>query len=83
VWARIVGDFLVGPHVLPHRFAGYHYGDFLLRDLPKLLECVPVAPRLRMWYMHDGAPAHFSRAVRDVLSNTYHDRYISRGRPKA
>jgi hypothetical protein len=29
-----------------------------------------------MWYMHYGAPAHFSHAVRDVLSKTYHDRWI-------
>jgi hypothetical protein len=33
--------------------------------------------------MHDGAPAHFRRAVRDVLSNTYHDRWIGRGGPTA
>jgi hypothetical protein len=25
-----------------------------------------------MWYMHDGAPEHFSHAVQDVLNNTYH-----------
>jgi hypothetical protein len=31
--------------------------------------------------MHDGAPAYFSRAVRDVLSNVYHDRGIGRGGP--
>jgi hypothetical protein len=30
------------------------------------------------WYMH-GAPASFSNAVRDVLSNTYHDRYTDTG----
>jgi hypothetical protein len=36
-----------------------------------------------MWYIHVGAPAHFSRAVRDVLSNTYHDRWIGRGGPTA
>jgi hypothetical protein len=36
-----------------------------------------------MGYMHDGAPAHFSRAVRDVLSNTHHDRWIGRGGPTA
>jgi hypothetical protein len=40
---------------------------------PLLLEDVPLAVRARMWYMHDGAPAHFSRAVRYVLSNTHHD----------
>jgi hypothetical protein len=32
---------------------------------------------------HDGAPAHFSRAVRDVLNNTYHDGRIGRGGPNA
>jgi hypothetical protein len=29
--------------------------------------------------MDDGTPAHFSCAVRDVLSNTYHDRWIGTG----
>jgi hypothetical protein len=33
--------------------------------------------------MHDGAPAHFSRALRDVLNNTYHGRWIGRGGPTA
>jgi hypothetical protein len=63
-----VGDCLVGPHVLPHRLTGNHYRDFLLHDLSKILEDVPLAVRAPMWYMNDGAPAHFSRAVRDVLN---------------
>jgi hypothetical protein len=58
-----VGDCLVGPHVLPHQLTGSRCQDFLLRDLPKLLEDVPLAVRACMWYMHDGAPAHFSHAV--------------------
>jgi hypothetical protein len=33
--------------------------------------------------MLDGAPAHFNRAVRDVLNNTEHDRWIGRGGPPA
>jgi hypothetical protein len=37
----------------------------------------------RMWYMHDGAPAHLSRAVRDVLSNTCPDQGIGTGGPAA
>jgi hypothetical protein len=47
---------------------GNHNPDFLLHDLPNLLEDAPLAVRARMWYMHEGAPAHFSRAVRDVLN---------------
>jgi hypothetical protein len=33
--------------------------------------------------MNDGAPAHFSLALRDFLSNTYYDRLIGRGEPTA
>jgi hypothetical protein len=33
--------------------------------------------------LDDGALAHFSRAARDVLSNTYHERQIGRGGPTA
>jgi hypothetical protein len=83
VWAGIVGDYLVGPRVLPHRLTGNHYRHFLLHDLPKLLEHVPLAVRARMWYMHNGAPAHFSRDARDVLNNTYDDRWLGRGGPTA
>jgi hypothetical protein len=43
----------------------------------------PLAVRARMWYMHDGALAHFSRAVRDVANNTYHDRWVCSGGPTA
>jgi hypothetical protein len=60
-----------------------HYRDFLLHELPKLPEGVPLAVRTSLWYMHNGAPAHLSRAVRDVLCNTYHDRLIGRGGPTA
>jgi hypothetical protein len=62
-WAEIVGDCLVGTHILPHRFTGGHYRDFLLPCLPKLLKNIPLADRARMKYMHDGAPANFSRSM--------------------
>jgi hypothetical protein len=32
---------------------------------------------------HDCGPAHFSRSMRGILSNTYHDRWIGRGGPIA
>jgi hypothetical protein len=52
MWAGIVGDSLVDPHILLHRLTDKHYRDILLHDLPKLL-----AVRTRMWHVHDGAPA--------------------------
>jgi hypothetical protein len=33
--------------------------------------------------MRDGAPAHFNRAVRDILKNTYRDRWTGREGPIA
>jgi hypothetical protein len=33
--------------------------------------------------VHDGALELFSRAVREVLNNTHHDRWIGRGGPTA
>jgi hypothetical protein len=36
-----------------------------------------------MLYTHDGASAHFRCAVRDVLSNTCHDRWVGKGGPTA
>jgi hypothetical protein len=81
--ALVLGDCLVGPYVLPHLLTGNHYRDFLLHDLLKLLEDVPLAVKAPMWYMHDDAPEHFSRAVRDVPNNTHHDRWIGRRGPTA
>jgi hypothetical protein len=63
--------------------SGNHHRDFPLHDLPKLPGDVPPAVRARMWFMHDRAPAHLGRAVRDVINNIYYDRWIGRGGPAA
>ncbi|KAJ4438741.1 hypothetical protein ANN_14692 [Periplaneta americana] len=82
VWAGIVGDCLVGPYVLSARLTGAIYRDFIQNTLPELLhEDVPLNIRQNMWFMHDGAPAHFSRLVRDTLNDVYHDIWIGRGGP--
>ncbi|GBM36967.1 hypothetical protein AVEN_153916-1 [Araneus ventricosus] len=36
-----------------------------------------------MWFMHYGAPAHFSSMVRHFLNATYPTRWIGSGRPLA
>jgi hypothetical protein len=83
VRAGIVADCFVGPHVLPHRLTGNHCRGFLLHELPELLEDEPLAVTARMWYMRDGAPAHFSPAVREVLRIAFHDQWIGREGPTA
>lgn len=81
VWVGIVGDWLIGPVFLPARLTGEVYRNFLEHTLPEFLEDVPLATRNEMWFMHDGAPAHFSIVARHFLTTTYGDRWIGRGGP--
>jgi hypothetical protein len=83
IWCGILGDTLVGPHILPPRLNGQDYRHFLEYILPTLLEDVPLATRRNMWFLHDGAPAHFSLEARDQLDAAYPLRWIGRGGPVA
>lgn len=79
VWAGIIGDYLIGPHFFPQRLNGEVYLDFLRNHLPVLLEDVPIGLRNTMWLLQDGAPPHFSLAVRQFLNETFPERWIGRG----
>lgn len=83
VWIGIVGDFLIGPHFLPPRLNGQQYRHFLEFELAELLEDVPLAERAGMWFMHDGAPPHFSIAARQFLDVRYGRRWIGRAGPQS
>src|SRR5258705_6777794 len=83
VWAGLLGDRIIGPVYLPARLTGVAYTTFLRDDIPRLLEDVPLLQRQRMWYQHDGAPAHFSRQARAHLQATYGRHCIGRGAPVA
>lgn len=81
VWAGIVGNYLVGPHILPNRLNSPTYLVFLRDILPELMEEVPLVVRENMWYQHDGAPAHYGTVVRNYLNRTFPNRWIGRGGP--
>jgi hypothetical protein len=44
---------------------------------------VPLAASQRLWFQHDGAPAHYGEDVRPWLNATYPGRWIGRGGPIA
>jgi hypothetical protein len=52
---------------------------FLQKELPLLLEEFHLAKRMRMFFQHDGAPAHYSRLVTHHLNLTFPERWIGRG----
>lgn len=83
VWAGILGDRLIGPYFMPRRLDGPAYVNFLAEILPELLEDVPIGLRAQLFFMHDGAPAHFSVLARNHLSEIYPNRWIGRAGPIA
>ncbi|GFV48916.1 uncharacterized protein TNCV_1343251 [Trichonephila clavipes] len=74
----IVHNNLAGPYILPSRLTGRTYNIFLQEVLPELLVDIPPSVCSRMWFQHDGAPAHFSRNVRNHLDTVYGQHWIGR-----
>ncbi|KAJ4442906.1 hypothetical protein ANN_04500 [Periplaneta americana] len=81
--ASIIGDRLVGPHVLVNRLTGQAYTNFLEKTIPHVLEDTPLINRQHIHFLHDGASAHFSRTARRYLDRRFPDRWIGRGGPIA
>lgn len=81
MWAGIIGHTLIGPYELPRQLRGDSYLNFLENVLPGLLEELPLNIRQDMWFLHDGAPPHFARAVKLFLDDHYPRRWIGRNGP--
>lgn len=79
IWCGILSDNIVGPFVLPRPLNGENYLNFLINDLPLLLEDIPLNLRQNFWFLHDGAPAHYPRRVREYLNRNFPHRWIGRG----
>lgn len=82
VWVGIIDEHLIVPFFLPGRLDGHSYRHFLEHELHLLLEDVPLLLRNRMWYMHNGASAHFSLLARQYSHEAYSYMWIGRGGPQ-
>ncbi|KAJ8955745.1 hypothetical protein NQ318_008617 [Aromia moschata] len=69
-----INNSLIGPIRLPNRLDGNSYLDFLQNTLPDLFDDLPLNLRNQMYFMHDGAPPHFARIVREYLNEQFPDR---------
>jgi SOS response regulatory protein OraA/RecX len=81
VWGGIVDRCVIGPYFFDSPLNGNLYLNFIQNNLPVLLEDVSLNVRARLWYQHDGAPAHYSENVRRYLTNEFGNRWIGRGGP--
>ncbi|XP_023312720.1 uncharacterized protein LOC111692828 [Anoplophora glabripennis] len=79
VWASTIGNRLVAYHIFDGNLNGDVYYEFLDNRLFPLLEDLPLDLRRNMFFMHDGAPPHFSLQVRRWLNEHFPNRWIGRG----
>lgn len=79
VWCGIVGNFVLGPYELPAKLNGQSYLNFLQHGLVDLFDDLPLETRQDMYFMQDGAPAHYSLQVRNYLNTVFPNRWIGRG----
>ena len=80
MWCGLLGDNLLGPFFLPPRLNGRQYLHFLQTHLMELLEDIPLADRVQMGFLNDGASAHYCRDVMNHLNNTFSKRCIDRNK---
>jgi len=67
VWSGDMDDQLIGPFGFEGCLTVEAYLRFLQKELPRLLEDVPLNKRGRMYFQNNGAPPRFSREVRNFL----------------
>jgi hypothetical protein len=77
VWAGIIGNRLIGPHVLPPHLNGEGDLNFLQNELSDLLDDVPLQVRRHMWYLHDGP----HEVLINWLDANLENRWIGRNGP--
>lgn len=75
----MISDFILGPYEQPARFNGEGYLLFLGNSLSDLFEHVVLNIRQGMWFMQDGAPAHYSVQIRSFLNERFPHSRIGRG----
>lgn len=78
VWAGVVGDTLIGPHIFEGNLNGERFLDFLQHSLPLLLDHLNQEQRDCLIFQQDGATPHFTAEVRHWLTLNY-PTWIGRG----
>lgn len=81
VWAGILHKNLIGPFILPDNLNANNYLEFLVNELPNLLEDVPLNQLAAAMYQQDGAPAHSARIVTNFLNGEFQNGWIGRCGP--
>jgi hypothetical protein len=72
----LLGNSLIGPHVIEGRSTALCYCCFLENELPFYLKDVPSSTQRSVWLQHEGAASQYSRQVKEVFSKNCGGRWI-------
>lgn len=81
VWAGIYNDRILGPYFFNGTLNGNMYYQFLISVFEDYLDDLPLANYNRIWFQHDGAPAHNARQISDYLTERFGNRWIGNSGP--
>lgn len=76
VWAGIIGDCVFGPFIYEENLTGVNYLDFLRTTFANYLDEINLRRLQQLWFQHDGAPPHNTRAVCEFLNQEFPNRWI-------
>ncbi|KAJ4444367.1 hypothetical protein ANN_06159 [Periplaneta americana] len=68
VWCEIHCDMVVGPYFFGGNVNQRTYGELLDSTVMEFLYDLPLDKRIRMWFLQDGATAHYALTVRQKLN---------------
>lgn len=77
VFCGILGNRLVGPVIFDGNLTAQKYLEILQTSLEDLLDDLPLAQNVQIWYQQDGAPAHNARNVINYLNDRFNNRVIA------
>lgn len=84
VWAGILGNEIIGPFFIDGNLNGSKYIIMLHNQIVPALRASAARQQIHwedLWFQQDGAPAHWSRLVRDYLDLVFPNRWIGRNGP--
>lgn len=78
VWAGLFRDQMIGPFFIDGNLNGPKYLQLLQEEIVPSLQEIAGDEYDEVWFQQDGAPAHFTRIVRDYLNEEFNNRWIGR-----
>ena len=81
VWCGILNSRIIGPYFFEGNLTGQRNLHFLQTVLVDLPSDIPLRTRRRIYYQHDGCPAHNAAIVTTYLDRTFPGRWIGRSGP--